>query len=117
MNKRIVGSEYEELACDFLVKQHIIILERNFRVRQGEIDVIGLDGNTVVFFEVKYRKGFKSGFPEEAVSIKKQKQISRIALFYISFTKRSLDLSYRFDVIGIFGNDITWIKNAFPFHL
>ena len=66
MNKREVGAAYEEAAAVFLEKNGVRILERNFRCRQGEIDLIGRDGEYLVFFEVKYRKNADAGFPAEA---------------------------------------------------
>ena len=67
MNKREVGAAYEEAAAVFLEKNGVRILERNFRCRQGEIDLIGRDGEYLVFFEVKYRKNADAGLPAEAV--------------------------------------------------
>ena len=56
MNKRKVGSWYETLACEYLKESGAIILNRNFRARNGEIDIIAKDGNYTCFIEVKYRK-------------------------------------------------------------
>ncbi len=68
VNKREVGGFYEEAAALFLSKKGVRILERNYRCRQGEIDLIGLDGEYLVFFEVKYRKDEEAGLPAEAVN-------------------------------------------------
>lgn len=92
------------------------IIARNFRCHQGEIDIIAKDTDgTTVFVEVKYRKNTKNGLPEEAVTYSKQKKISRVALFYLSYKKLPLTGSFRFDVISILGDEITWYKNAFNF--
>ena len=58
-NKRNIGTEYEKLAEEYLVKNGVRILEKNFRSRFGEIDLIGYDREYLVFFEVKYRGKFK----------------------------------------------------------
>ena len=56
----------------------------NYRVRQGEIDIVGYEKGTLVFFEVKYRANAGNGLPQEAVSVAKQRQICRVALFYLN---------------------------------
>ncbi len=114
-NKRNVGSSKEESACTFLKSKGVRIRERNFQIRQGEIDIIGYDKNVLVFFEVKFRKKTDAGRAEEAVSVSKQRQISKTALFYIAKKRIPMDTAMRFDVIAINGNEINWIKNAFPF--
>ena len=92
------------------------IIEKNFQVRQAEIDIIARDGSTIVFIEVKYRSSAGSGHPLEAVTISKQRKICKAALFYMNKNKISPDnTSIRFDVIGILGNDITHIENAFDY--
>ena len=115
MNKRKVGEHYEEKALDYLKKQGFLLCEQNFRVRQGEIDIIGYDGGTLVFAEVKYRRGKGLLNAMESVTYKKQVQISRISLFYLNKYKIGLDKAIRYDVVAIDDEEIRWIKNAFPF--
>ena len=115
MNKRTVGSEKEELAVGYLRKNGINVLERNFRCKSGEIDIIGRDGGCYVFFEVKYRKNPAVGFPVEAVDLRKQTTISRVADFYRLIHALSAETPFRFDVIAILGSEITWYKNAFEY--
>ena len=67
MNKRQTGSHYEETAAAFLTSKGYRVLERNFRCRQGEIDLICRHGRYLVFAEVKYRSGLTMGSPAEAV--------------------------------------------------
>ena len=89
--------------------------ERNFRCRSGEIDLVAQDGRYLVFIEVKYRKNGKSGSPFSAVGREKQRIISKVAMFYlIAHGYRELP-PCRFDVVGIDGENIHWIKNAFDF--
>ena len=104
-----------------------LVLERNFRCRQGEIDVIGEDGEYLVFAEVKYRASGVSGNPAEAVTAAKQKKICRTADYYRYRHKIGEDRAVRYDVISIEGVKgsgiekpeetfrIVWYKNAF-FH-
>lgn len=68
MNKREIGREYEGKACHYLESKGFRIVARNFRCRQGEIDIIGYDGEYLVFLEVKYRARSSSGHPAEAVT-------------------------------------------------
>ena len=119
MNKRRIGAVYEAMACKYLQAQGLIVVEKNYRVRQGEIDLIlkEMPGPVYVFAEVKYRKNRSAGAPEESVTLKKQRQICKVALFYLNQKKLGLDVSCRFDVIAICGDRIRWIKNAFPFRL
>ena len=115
-NKRQTGKNYEELAIKYLQDKGYFIIEKNFQVRQGEIDIIARDNATIVFVEVKYRGSSSSGHPLEAVTYGKQKKICKSALFYMNKNKISPDnTSIRFDVIGILGNEITHIENAFDF--
>ncbi len=115
-NKRKTGNEYEDYAIKYLENKGYFIIERNFHVRQAEIDIIARDKATIVFVEVKYRAGSSSGHPLEAVTIAKQKKISKAALFYMNKNKISPDnTSIRFDVIGILGDELTHVENAFDF--
>ena len=112
-NKRAVGSRYEEETAAFLQKNGYRILEKNFRDRRGEIDLIAKDGRTLVFVEVKYRSTNESGLPEEAVDLRKQRQISRVAAWYL--TEKGLDIytPCRFDVVAIEGEEIRLYRDAF----
>lgn len=113
-NKRQIGTEKEKLAGAYLEKNGYDIIEYNFRCKQGEIDIIAKDGEYLVFFEVKYRSSSMSGTPFEAVDYKKQRIISRCALFYITKHKVT-DVPCRFDVIGVTDKEVEVIKNAFDY--
>jgi len=113
-NKRQIGTEKEKLAGAYLEKNGYEIIEYNFRCRQGEIDIIAKDGEYLVFCEVKYRSGSKSGTPLDAVDYKKQKIISRCALFYI-MKQRLDDVPCRFDVVSVTDQEIHVLKNAFDY--
>lgn len=115
-NTKSIGNAYEEQAADYLCEQGYFIIERNYRVRQAEIDIVARDGNTIVFAEVKYRANLREGHPLEAVGIAKQRKISQAALFYLNQHKIPIDhTSIRFDVIGILGNEIIHVKDAFEY--
>lgn len=106
-NSRATGNEKEALAADHLAGRGYEILCRNFRVASGEIDI--------VFIEVKYRSGVHKGLPEEAVDVRKQRQICRTALFFLNKYGYGMDTPVRFDVITILGEDIHHIENAFEY--
>ena len=77
MNKRSVGSIYEQLAAEQLINMGYRVLIRNYRNRYGEIDIIARDGDTICFCEVKYRRDNGCGSALEAVGYSKQKRIIR----------------------------------------
>lgn len=112
MNKRAVGSRYEELAAAYLLRKGYLILEHNFRCRLGEIDIIAKDDEYIVFIEVKYRKTKKFGYPREAVTYLKQQHIIRTAQYFLT-VKVGYELPCRFDVIEILDNQITHLEAAF----
>ena len=114
-NKRALGAAYEQKAADYLAKRGVTILERNFRSRGGEIDIVAKDGNAVIFVEVKYRQDLAAGHPAEAVTYSKQRTICRTADFYRMKNGLSEDRPYRFDVIAILGDQIIWYRNAFEY--
>ena len=113
MNTRKTGMEYEVLAEQYLKKQGIAIVEKNYRNRAGEIDLIGRDEEYLIFFEVKYRKNQKIGNPAEAVTYQKQRKICRVADYY-RLTHGIGEFSpIRYDVVAICGEEIVWYRNAF----
>ena len=111
MNKRKIGTLYEEMVCSFLEEKGMIILEKNYISKKGEIDIIARDGDCTVFVEVKYRTNNKFGNPLEAVTEHKKARICRTASYYCLKHKDVKEI--RYDVIGILGNEILWIPNAF----
>jgi len=113
MNTRKKGTEYEKKAAEYLHIQGVNILECNYRIRQGEIDLVGKDGEYTVFFEVKYRKDDTKGAPEEAVNYRKQKRICRVADYYRFMHGIGEYSPIRYDVVAICGKRITWYQNAF----
>lgn len=114
MNKRKTGERWEKLAAKYLEEQGMCILETNFRCRQGEIDLVGRHEGYLVFVEVKYRRSSGTGYALEAVDFRKQEKICRAADFYRYLRGTDGDVGVRYDVVGIQGTEIQWIKNAFP---
>lgn len=113
MNKREVGSIYEENAAKFLRSQGYHILEKNFRCNIGEIDLIGKSDGYLCFIEVKYRSSKDYGFPSEAIDYRKRKKISLTALNYMNYRKLHPDTPCRFDIVMVLKDRYSLIKNAF----
>ncbi len=86
--KQETGKTGEELASKYIEKQGYKIVERNFRCRQGEIDIIAEDKQELVFIEVKTRTNLSYGFPAEAVNYVKQKHINKATKYYL-YKKRN----------------------------
>lgn len=100
LRKKRLGKIGEEFACDYLTHHHYRILERNFQKRYGELDIVALKDNTLVFVEVKTRIGRKFGLPEEAVTPRKLAEVKQTVLFY-KMLHPELPEAMRIDVIGI----------------
>ena len=112
---KLLGKEGEDQAAKFLVKKGYRILERNYRTRNGEIDLITLHEGAVVFVEVKTRTSDAYGAPELAVNARKQGRMIKAALGYIKY-KKLHQVPCRFDVVAISssaGQPVELIQNAF----
>ena len=114
-NSRLIGTEYEKKAAEYLTAEGYEILKMNYRVRAGEIDIVAKQGKYLVFVEVKYRRSGSSGVSLEAVTPAKQRVISRVAQFYLTVKYNCVDVPCRFDVVGIDGDRLQWKKNAFEY--
>ena len=124
-NLRKTGSRMEEIAALYLAEHGVRVLERNFRSRNAEIDIVGEKDGTLLFIEVKARKeSEKSGTAAEAVGAAKQMKICRCAEPYLY--SKGIDpyrARIRFDVVAITmkekeeesGPEIRWIPNAFAY--
>jgi putative endonuclease len=113
--RKMLGKAGEDRAARFLAKQGYKILERNYRVPSGEIDLIALHKGEVVFVEVKTRTSDAFGAPELAVTPRKQRQMVKAALGYIKY-KKLHQVPCRFDVVAIneaSEKEIELIQNAF----
>ncbi|MDO4540494.1 MAG: YraN family protein [Syntrophomonadaceae bacterium] len=116
MIKQALGRQGEELAASYLQAQGYLILTRNYRCREGEIDIICEVGRTLVFVEVKTRRSLTFGSPEEAVTLRKQDTIRRVAMHWLR-EQQMYRRDLRFDVVSILltGEEpkLSHIKNAF----
>lgn len=119
LNNKNTGNRGEDIAASFLLKCGYRILERNFRCKGGEVDIVARDpkDDCLVFVEVKTRRDLSYGVPQLAVNPFKQRQISKAALTWLS-SKRLHDNNGRFDVIAILLDNkghhtIEHIVNAF----
>jgi putative endonuclease len=110
------GQKAEAMAARYLKKRGYKIIARNHRTRSGEIDIIAREGETLVFIEVKARASDRFGSAKAAVTPRKQRQISKVALGYLQMTDQS-HVKARFDVVAVTrredAHDIHLIRNAF----
>lgn len=95
-----LGRLGERLASDALEARGYRIIERNFRCRSGEIDLVAEEGQDLVFVEVKARRGTAFGLPEEAVNSRKALKLQEVACYYLD--QHNLpDCSWRIDVVAV----------------
>ena len=110
------GQEGEAIAVRYLKKSGYKILEKNYRNKLGEIDIVAKDRDTLVFVEVKTRHSDQYGHPKWAVTPRKQRKISMVALYYIKENQQS-NRKARFDVVTVLDRlekpVVEIIKNAF----
>ncbi len=99
-HKQHFGSQGEELAVRHLKKKGYKIIERNYKTRVGEIDIIARHKGQIVFAEVKTRRTGRYGHPKHAVTLPKQRKISMVALTYLK-KQKAVEAKARFDVITI----------------
>ncbi len=113
---QLLGMAGEQAAAGYLESQGYIILERNFRARAFEIDLIAKDGEVICFVEVKTRSSVKKGLPREAVGASKQQKIIMGASFYLK-QHQLMNQRARFDVVEIITQgpfpEFNLIQNAF----
>jgi putative endonuclease len=111
-----LGNFGEELAFKRIKRLGYKKIVRNYRCPLGEVDLIAKDGDTLVFIEIKTRKGKSLGYAKEAVTDKKQRQLSKVALAYMK-SNQCMGIKARFDVVAIcLGQgepEIEVVKNAF----
>ncbi len=108
----ITGENAETFAEQYLVQQGLQPVTRNYRCKQGEIDLIMQDKGTLVFIEVRYRKSDRYGSAAESVTSRKQSRIIAACNHYL--INHKINCPMRLDVVAISGdNAINWIPNAF----
>jgi putative endonuclease len=99
-SRQTLGELGEDLACAELARRGYAILERRYRTRHGEIDIVARDGEVLVFVEVKARRGGAFGGAHEAVAAWKQRRIARMAEDYLA-RRRAGPGPCRFDVVAV----------------
>jgi putative endonuclease len=113
MNHSHIGRDGEDRAAEVLEKAGMRIIARNFRSRRGEIDLIALDKETIVFIEVKTWTSYSIDDLQYAVDEKKQRRIIETAKYFLSENRKYNCMAVRFDVIFIGPQDITHLASAF----
>lgn len=104
------GREAETRAANYLARQGLHVIERNFRVRGGEIDLICRDGAVLVFVEVRQRSRNDYGGAAASITPSKQRRLILAARHYLA---RQPDCDGRFDCVLIDGEQLTWLRDAF----
>jgi putative endonuclease len=114
--RQSLGRRGEDLACEELEKRGYVIVDRRFRTRCGELDLVARDAGVLVFVEVRTRSGYNFGTPLESVTWQKRQRLSRMAVSYLCL-KRLSGAPCRFDVVSIVerpeGRTIELVKGAF----
>lgn len=106
-----VGATSEDRAVAHLVRQGYRIVERNYRCKLGELDIVARDGGVLVFVEVRSRRSAEYGSALEAVGWHKRRKVSRVAMAYLAHRKPRFDEA-RFDVVAITGTELVLIQDA-----
>ena len=115
----ITGETAEQEACDYLRKNNLQLIIKNYRCKFGEIDLIMQDQQTLVFVEVRYRKNSHYGSGAESITQTKQNKLIKTASHYLQHTHQASHFSARFDVMSMSHatstneTKIDWIKDAF----
>jgi len=109
------GREAETRASQYLQERGLRLLQRNYRSRRGEIDLVLQDQDSLVFVEVRYRRESRFGSGAESVDRRKQSKLIACAQHYLQTYPRTAQQPCRFDVVSVGGSggSIEWIRNAF----
>ncbi len=115
LSKRNKGQQFEQMAAEYLRRQGLSLIDKNFLARGGELDLIMKECSTIVFVEVKYRNSQNYGHAAESVTRQKQHRLIKAANWWMLKQGLNADATdFRFDVVAIHsnGSHIEWIKNA-----
>ncbi len=115
---RLSGPEAEALACQHLLKHGLRLIAQNWRCQRGELDLVMLDGDTVVFVEVRYRQHAAWGGALESIDARKRAKLCLAAQYFLQQEKRWAASPCRFDVVAMnsasnMDQRLNWIRNAF----
>jgi putative endonuclease len=113
-----LGSHGERIAASYLTSVGLRLLDRNWRCREGELDIVARDGDALVFCEVKTRRGVEFGHPVEAVTPTKQRRLRTLAHRWLAAHDEHAP-ELRFDVVGVLVRPsrpalVTHLRAAFP---
>ena len=111
MSTKTIGDSAESRAAAYLARHGYDLVERNYRCKAGELDIIARDGGVLAFVEVRSRASARFGHAVTAISPAKQRQVARIAAHYLAF-RRPTAARYRFDVVAITGAELLLIRDA-----
>ncbi|HEY5950249.1 MAG TPA: YraN family protein [Kofleriaceae bacterium] len=106
-----VGATSEDRAADLLVRKGMRIVERNYRCKVGELDIVARDGRVLVFVEVRSRRSTEFGSALDAISWAKRRKVTRVAMAYLARRRPQFDEA-RFDVVAITGEEIVHVEDA-----
>ena len=117
-SRQQTGKDAERLALRHLEQQGLRLLAKNWLCKRGELDLVMLDGDTVVFVEVRYRKHAQWGGALASIDGSKRQKLILAAQFFLQKEHRWADCPCRFDVVAMESTpsgtpDLTWLKNAF----
>ncbi|MEO7431027.1 MAG: YraN family protein [Dokdonella sp.] len=121
LDTRSAGARYEDIALAHLQRTGLVLVARNFNCRHGELDLVMDDRGTLVFVEVRYRRGSaaRTNFGDglDSVSASKRAKLIRAASMFLAAQPRLAQRTCRFDVVAIAGDvaapTLDWCKNAF----
>ena len=100
MDSREIGALGEKIAAEYLTRLGYVIRERNFRSREGEIDIIAEKDDFLVFIEVRTRRSLSFGTPEESVTAQKKERLIALTQAYME-DREDLPSSWRIDVVAL----------------
>jgi len=113
MERQRIGQAAELAAVEFLRSHGVCVTLRNWRYRLGELDIVGLDGDTLIIVEVRKRSSNRFGGAAASVDARKQNKLRRAAALLLQQRKELAGLKVRFDVVAVSPAGIDWIKHAF----
>jgi putative endonuclease len=103
MNRKDTGTAGEKIACNYLTDKGYSIIETNYRCREGELDIVARRQDTLVFVEVRTKKSYRFGTPEESITALKKEHLRAAAEHYLQ-EHQDLPVDRRIDVIAIMMN-------------
>jgi putative endonuclease len=98
--KDVLGQQGEQLAASFLAEAGLMVIDRNWRCKQGEIDIVAVDGRTLVICEVKTRSGLRFGTPIEAITRQKAWRLRKLAVLWVNAHGLIFE-EIRIDIVGV----------------